>query len=68
MPEESVINNQSSILMVSQKVPEAVIARSEATKQSPIFSYLPRWGLLRFARNDGFFNFLRNHQFLITHY
>ncbi len=33
-----------------KKVEKSVIARSEATKQSPRISY---GGLLRFARNDG---------------
>jgi len=55
--------------MNSQKVPRAVIARSEATKQSPIISYLSRWGLLPpdhvQGRNDGLFDFLRNHHPLL---
>jgi hypothetical protein len=43
--------------MTSHKVTRAVIARSEGTKQSSIISYLPRRGLLSFARSDEFFTF-----------
>ena len=49
-------------LMASQKVPAAVIARSEATRQSRFIKQIRTEKLPRFARNDGFFGFLRVHQ------
>ena len=52
--------------MISQKVPRPVIARNGATKQSDKMEYkfdrLEMVRLLRSARNDSFFGFLRDHQ------
>jgi len=49
-------------LMISQKVWSRVIARSVATKQSHEVKEIEDIRLLRFARNDSFLTFLRNHQ------
>ena len=55
--------SSTPILMVSQKVFSPVIARSEATKQSPDFKQLQPMRLLRYARNDRIADFLRDHQY-----
>ena len=48
--------------MNSQKVLSPVIARSEATRQSNDYIQLQTTRLLRRARNDILFDFLRNQQ------
>ncbi len=49
-------------MTTSQKVFEGVIARSNATKQSCIDKQLYALRLLHFVRNNGFLDFLREHQ------
>jgi hypothetical protein len=46
--------------MVSQKVISPVIARSETTKQSADFKLLQQMRLLRYTRNGGLLEFLRD--------